>query len=66
MGVNSGGIDMQLTEAQVKQAIGDLYLDNWKAMQALAALVQQVHELNAAVEALKDQVKSSTPPSETE
>lgn len=57
---------MQLTEAQMKQAIGDLYLDNWKAMQAVAALVQQVHELNAAVEALKEAAKASTPPSEAE
>lgn len=57
---------MQLTEAQMKQAIGDLYLDNWRMAQVQAALIQQVQELNAAVEALKDQVKASTPPSETE
>lgn len=57
---------MQLTETQVKQAIGDLYLDNWKAMQAVAALVQQVHELNAAIEALKEAAKDSATPAETE
>lgn len=57
---------MQLTEAQMKQAIGDLYLDNWRMAQVQAALVQQVHELNAAVEALKEAAKASTPPSETE
>lgn len=57
---------MQLTEAQVKQAIGDLYLDNWRMAQVQAALVQQVHELNAAVEVLKEAAKDPTPPSEVE
>lgn len=45
---------MQLTESQVKQAIGDLYLDNWKAMQTLASLVSRVRELEKELEAAKD------------
>lgn len=57
---------MQLTEAQMKQAIGDLYLDNWRMAQVQAALVQQVHELNAAIEALKEAAKASTTPAESE
>lgn len=57
---------MQLTEAQVKQAIGDLYLDNWRMAQVQAALVQQVHELNAAIEALKEAAKASTPSADSE
>lgn len=56
----------QLTDPQMKQAIGDLYLDNWRMAQVQAALVQQVHELNAAIEALKEQVKASTPPADSE
>lgn len=44
---------MQLTEAQVKQAIGDLYLDNWRMAQVQAALVQRVQALEKELEATK-------------
>lgn len=44
---------MQLTEAQVKQAIGDLYLDNWRMAQVQAALVGRVRELEKELEAAK-------------
>lgn len=55
---------MQLTEAQVKQAIGDLYLDNWRMAQVQAALVQRVKELEAEVAAAR--APTEPPPSETE
>lgn len=58
---------MQLTESQVKQAIGDLYLDHWGVSQATAALVAKVRELEAKVKELEAaKVPAATTPAETE
>lgn len=55
---------MQLTEAQIKQAIGDLYLDNWRMAQVQAALVSRVRELEGELEVAK--APAAATPSEAE
>lgn len=40
---------MQLTLSQMKQAVGDIYLDNWMVMQMNAGLAERVRELESKV-----------------